>query len=264
MTQKQMEFDKNTRDDQSHNNWASQSKKTLSAHAPPAQSLLQKLSPEQLKQLKDHHHDVVDQFVNTAGSRPQPSAPIPSPPASNHWPVVAAKPFEAVPSATLWSASTSQVCAAPSALGKECILSSFGQRKPSTAATPSLQSFLNGEGNCSLSQLSTGTSHVFAGSAPGLPAVRRGFDTLVRSNNSLGGTAPDFAQTSNQSMSLQRFGLASAPSSDSSSSNFGMGPNRACASRGSIVNAPLNPRYMTSYNHMSMLSAGRTGLPQMR
>ena len=100
-----------------------------------------------------------------------------------------------------------------------------------------------------------------AGSAPSVPAVRRGFDTLVRCNNPLG--PHEFMDKSNQNYTAQRIALASAPSSDTGSSVFGINANRMNDSRGSVVGS-LNPRYMTSYNHMSMLSVGRAGAPQMR
>jgi hypothetical protein len=99
---------------------------------------------------------------------------------------------------------------------------------------------------------------LLAGSAPSLPAVRRGFDTLVRTTNPLG--THEFMDKSQQNFSLQRFALASAPSSDTGSSLFGINMNRNNESRGSVGTASLNPRYMTSYNHMSMLSVGRGGM----
>ena len=144
MTQKQQQFDKKTRDDLSQNGWASQSQQ-IPQDALPAQCLIQKLSPQQLKHLKDHHHDVVERFQNAMASRDRVPAPLPLQPAVDHWPVVAAKPFETAPSASLWGASAAQVSAVPAAFGKDSILSSFGQRKPPTSNAPSLQSFLNGQ-----------------------------------------------------------------------------------------------------------------------
>jgi hypothetical protein len=143
MTQKQQQFDKKTREDQTQISWASQGQQVSKDQA-SAQSIVQKLSPQQLKYLKEHHNDVVERFQNAVSTHTQAPAPLPKQPAVNHWPVVAAKPFEATPSAALWT-STPQVCVAPAASGKDSILSSFGQRKPPTASAPSLQSFLNGQ-----------------------------------------------------------------------------------------------------------------------
>jgi hypothetical protein len=95
-----------------------------------------------------------------------------------------------------------------------------------------------------------------------VPAARRGFDTLVRANDASG--THHFTDKSTQQYSLQRGALASAPSSDAASSIFGINSNRMNESRGSIGSGSLNPRYMTSYNHMSLLSVGRAAAPQMR
>ena len=256
MTQKQLQFDKKTRDDQAQIGWASQPQK-LSDDKSQLQSMVQKLSPQQLKHLKEHHHDVVERFQNATG---QTIAPLPKQPAVDPWPVVAAKPFEQSPSASLWSGSASQLAAAPAALGKDSILSSFGQRKPPTANAPSLQSFLNGQQNCGIAFHPPPLCFlrpVCTGTAPGVPAVHRGFDTLVRAHDA------SATNTLKQQYSTQRAALASAPSSDAAASIFGINSNRVSESRGSIGSGSFNPRYMTSYNHMSILSVGRAA-PQMR
>jgi hypothetical protein len=59
MTQKQQLFDKKTRDDQSQIGWSSQAQHA-SKDQFPTHSIVQKLSPQQLKHLKEHHHGVIE------------------------------------------------------------------------------------------------------------------------------------------------------------------------------------------------------------
>jgi hypothetical protein len=81
---------------------------------------------------------------------------------------------------------------------------------------------------------------------------------LVRDTNA---AAPlGLSDSFNQNYNMQRFAPASAPASDTGASLFGVSSNKAGEARGSA----MNPRYMTSYSHMSMLCVGRAGAPQMR